>query len=81
MNKSKYGRLDDTAINNVTKNLESTRIDDRKTGNKKKEEPSTEDDNRYSLAEISVIPETQPKKMGINKRRAYKAVFSSDEVT
>ena len=83
MNKSKYGKLDDTMTNNITRNLESTRLDDeteRKTKNKN-EEPSTEEDNRYSLADISVIPETQPEKRGINKRKAYKAVFSSDDVS
>ena len=83
MNKSKYGKLDDTMTNNITRNLESTRLDEeteRKTKNKN-EEPSTEEDNRYSLADISVIPETQPEKRGMNKRKAYKAVFSSDDVS
>ena len=86
MNKSKYGKLDETMTNNITRNLESTRLDDKPKSERKQksknvqEEPSTEEDNRYSLADISVIPETQPEKRGIDKRKAYKAVFSSDDV-
>ncbi|CBY21058.1 unnamed protein product [Oikopleura dioica] len=79
MNKSKYGQLNDSVTNNITRNLESTRLDDERKLKNKNEEPSTEEDNRYSLADISVIPETQPEKRGINKRKAYKAVFSSDD--
>ena len=81
MNKSKYGQLNDSVTNNITRNLESTRLDDERKLKNKNEEPSTEEDNRYSLADISVIPETQPEKRGINKRKAYKAVFSSDDVS
>ncbi|CAG5113628.1 Oidioi.mRNA.OKI2018_I69.chr2.g7718.t1.cds [Oikopleura dioica] len=76
-NRSRYAKLEDT-INNVTKSLESTRIDKE---SKKAEEPSTDENNRYSLADISVIQETQPEEMNKRKRarKAVKALFDSDD--